>query len=210
MDKLTTLDPTAATGRVILAHLGNGASMAAVRAGKPIDTTMSFTPTAGLVMGTRPGDIDPGLLVYLMKNQNLSPEQMDDFLSTRCGLLGISQTSPDMRDLLAARPTDPRAADAVDLFCYQAKKHLCALASTLAGLDTLIFAGGIGEHAPEVRAAICNGLDFLGLKLDPSKNTQAGDIISDNQSRVTIRIIPTDEEIVIARIVRSILQRPNV
>ncbi len=210
MDKLTTLDPTAATGRVILAHLGNGASMAAVRAGKPIDTTMSFTPTAGLVMGTRPGDIDPGLLVYLMKNQNLSPEQMDDFLSTRCGLLGISQTSPDMRDLLAARPTDPRAADAVALFCYQAKKHLCALASTLTGLDTLIFAGGIGEHAPEVRAAICNGLDFLGLKLDPSKNTQAGDIISDNQSRVTIRIIPTDEEIVIARIVRSILQRPNV
>jgi acetate kinase len=210
MDRLTTLDPNAAAGRVILAHLGNGASMAAVRAGKPIDTTMSFTPTAGLVMGTRPGDIDPGLLVYLMKEQKISPEEMDVFLSNRCGLLGISQTSADMRDLLAARATDPRAADAVDLFCYQAKKHLCALASTLGGLDTIIFAGGIGEHAPEVRAAICDGLNFLGLTLDESRNTRGGDIISTDQSRVTIRIIPTDEEIVIARIVRSILQRPRV
>jgi acetate kinase len=206
MDRLTTLAPEAADGRVILAHLGNGASMAAVRAGKPIDTTMSFTPTAGLVMGTRPGDLDPGLLVYLIKEQNLSAGEMDDFISHRCGLLGISQTSPDMRDLLAARATDPRAADAVNLFCYQAKKHLCALASTLNGLDTLIFAGGIGEHAPEVRAAICDGLDFLDLKLDPSKNARGADIISDNQSRITIRIIPTDEEIVIARIVRSILR----
>ena len=207
MDRLTTLDPqAAASGRVILAHLGNGASMAAVRAGKPIDTTMSFTPTAGLVMGTRPGDIDPGLLVYLMKEQKLSPEQMDDFISNHCGLLGISQTSPDMRDLLAARATDPRAADAVALFCYQAKKHLSALASTLGGVDTLIFAGGIGEHAPEVRAAICDGLDFLDLKLDPSKNGRGADVISDNQSRVTVRIIPTDEEIVIARIIRSLLR----
>jgi acetate kinase len=210
MDRLTTLDPNAATGRIILAHLGNGASMAAVRAGKPIDTTMSFTPTAGLVMGTRPGDMDPGLLVYLMKEQKLSADEMDDFISNHCGLLAVSETSADMRDLLAARAADPRAADAVSLFCYQAKKHLCALTSTLSGLDTLIFAGGIGEHAPEVRSAICDGLDFLGLKLDESKNARGADIISDNQSRVTVRIIPTDEEIVIARIVRSILQRPPV
>jgi acetate kinase len=208
MDRLTTLDPQAAAGRVILAHLGNGASMSAVLGRKPIDTTMSFTPIAGLVMGTRPGDLDPGLLVYLMKEQKLSAEEMDDFISSRCGLLAISETSADMRDLLASRATDPRAADAVNLFCYQAKKHLCALASTLGGLDTLVFAGGIGEHAPEVRAAICQGLDFLGLQLDTSENARASDIISTNQSRVSVRIIPTDEEIVIVRIVRSILQRP--
>jgi acetate kinase len=207
MSQLAALaGPQAANGRVILAHLGSGASMAAVRGGKPIDTTMAFTPTSGLVMATRPGDIDPGLLVYLMKDQNLSNEQMDKFISRECGLLGVSETSSDMRDLLAARPTDPRAADAVDLFCYQAKKHLCALTATLGGLDTLVFSGGIGEHAPEVRAGICEGLQFLGLQLDASRNARGCDVISADQSRVTIRIIPTDEEIVIARIVRSILQ----
>jgi acetate kinase len=207
MSQLSTLaGPEIANGRIILAHLGSGASMAAVRGGKPIDTTMAFTPTSGLVMGTRPGDIDPGLLVYLAKDQNLSNEQMDKFISRECGLLGVSETSSDMRDLLAARPTDPRAADAVDLFCYQAKKHLCALAATLGGLDTLVFSGGIGEHAPEVRAGICEGLDFLGLQLDPSRNARGCPVISADQSRVAIRIIPTDEEVVIARIVRSILQ----
>jgi acetate kinase len=168
---------------------------------------MAFTPTAGLVMGTRPGDLDPGLLVYLMKEEQLSAEEMEDFISSRCGLLGISQTSADMRDLIAARDKDPRAADAVNLFCYQAKKHLCALASTLGGVDTIVFAGGIGEHAPEVRVAICEGLDFLGLKLDAAKNARGEDIISTNQSRVNIRIIPTDEEIVIVRIVLSILRK---
>ncbi len=197
--------PKAADGRIILAHLGAGASMAAVRDAKPIDTTMSFTPIAGLVMATRPGDLDPGLLVYLMRQEKMSPDDMDDFISRRCGLLAVSQTSADMRDLLAARATDPRAAEAVDLFCYQAKKHLCALTATLAGLDTLVFAGGIGEHAPEVRAGICEGLDFLGLKLDQSKNASGYDIISASDSHVTVRIIPTDEEIVIARLVRSLL-----
>jgi acetate kinase len=207
MSQLATLaGPEIANGRVILAHLGSGASMAAVRAGKPIDTTMAFTPTSGLVMATRPGDLDPGLLVYLEKDQNLSNLEMDKFISQQCGLLGVSETSSDMRDLLAARPTDPRAAEAVDLFCYQAKKHLCALTATLGGLDTLVFSGGIGEHAPEVRAGICQGLDFLGLHLDPSRNARGEPIISSPQSRIAIRIIPTDEEIVIARIVRSILQ----
>jgi len=210
MSQLATLaGPEAANGRVILAHLGSGASMAAVRGGKPIDTTMAFTPTSGLVMATRPGDIDPGLLVYLMKDQNLSNEQMDKFISRECGLLGVSETSSDMRDLLAARATDPRADDAVDLFCYQAKKLLCALTATLGGLDTLVFSGGIGEHAPEVRAGICEGLDFLGLQLDASRNARGEPIISAAQSRIVIRIIPTDEEIVIARIVRSILQHPG-
>ncbi|MGD0464694.1 MAG: acetate/propionate family kinase [Tepidisphaeraceae bacterium] len=208
MSQLTTLaGPEVANGRIILAHLGSGASMAAVRGGKPIDTTMAFTPTSGLVMGTRPGDLDPGLLVYLMTEQKLSTEAMDKFISRQCGLLGVSETSSDMRDLLAARAADPRAAEAVELFCYQAKKHLCALTATLGGLDTIVFAGGIGEHAPEVRAGICEGLDFLGLKLDATRNARGCDVISADESRITIRIIPTDEEIVIVRIVRSILQQ---
>lgn len=204
MSRLAALaGPQAANGRVILAHLGSGASMAAVRGGKPIDTTMAFTPTSGLIMGTRPGDLDPGLLVYMMKDQNLSCEDMDRFISRECGLLGVSETTYDMRDLIAARATDPRAADAVDLFCYQAKKHLCALTGTLGGVDTVVFAGGIGEHSPEVRAGICEGLEFLGLRLDVSRNARGGDIISGDDSRVSVRVIPTDEEMVIAGIVRA-------
>ncbi len=198
-----------ANGRVILAHLGSGASMAAVHNGKPIDTTMAFTPTSGLVMGTRPGDLDPGLLVYLMKDQKLSTDDMDKFISQQCGLIGVSETSFDMRDLLAAHGTDTRAAEAVQLFCYQAKKHLCTLISTLGGLDTIVFAGGIGERAPEIRADICDGLDFLGLKLDSSKNKRGCDVISHDQSRVEVRVIATDEEIVIARIACSILKCPG-
>jgi acetate kinase len=207
MDRLATVaGRETASGRVILAHLGAGASMAAVRDGKPVDTTMSFTPIAGLVMATRPGDLDPGLLVYLMRQQKMSADDLDKFLSSECGLLGISQTSGDMRDLLKARATDPRAAEAVDSFCYAAKKYLAAFTAALGGLDTLIFAGGIGEHAPEVRAAICDGLDFLGLNVDPSKNVQDQAIISTDQSRVTIRVIATDEQLVIARIVQSIVR----
>ena len=208
MSQLAALaGPEVANGRVILAHLGSGASLAAVHRGKPIDTTMAFTPTAGLVMGTRPGDLDPGLLVYLMKDLKLTADEMDKFISQKCGLLGVSETCSDMRDLLAARAADSRAADAVELFCYQAKKHLCALVGSLGGLDTLVFAGGIGEHAPEVRATICEGLDFLGLKLDASRNVKICEVISADQSRVVVRVIPTDEEMVIVRIVRSILQR---
>jgi acetate kinase len=206
MSQLTAVaGAEAAGGRVILAHLGSGASMAAVRAGKSIDTTMAFTPTAGLVMGTRPGDIDPGLLVYLMKEENLSYADMDKFISRDCGLAGVSATSSDMRDLLAARAKDARAGDAVDLFCYQARKHLCALASTLGGLDMVVFAGGIGEHAPEVRQGICAGLEFLGVKLDADRNERGEDVISAAEGRVAVRVIATDEEIVIARIVRSLV-----
>jgi acetate kinase len=198
--------PDAANGKIILAHLGSGASMAAVRAGKPIDTTMSFTPTSGLVMATRPGDLDPGLLIYLMRSEKMSPDQMDKFISTQCGLQGISQTSSDMRDLISRRKTDPRAADAVDLFCYQAKKFLGAFYSILGGLDTLIFSGGIGEHSPEIRAAICEDLDCLDISLDANRNESAQDIISTDQSKVTVRAIPTDEELIIAETVFSVLQ----
>jgi acetate kinase len=190
-----------ANGKIIFAHLGSGASMAAVRGGKAIDTTMGFTPTSGLVMGTRPGDLDPGLLVYMMRVQRMPPDEMDAFLSRRCGLLGVSETSSDMRDLLAGRAKDNRAAEAVDLFCYQARKFIGALAAALGGLDTLVFSGGIGEHAPAVRAEICRELGFLNLRFDDAANQSNSEIISRPESGVLVRVIPTDEEIVIARAV---------
>jgi acetate kinase len=195
-----------AQGRVVLAHLGAGASLAAVHEGKPIDTTMSFTPIAGLVMATRPGDLDPGLITYLMRQQHLSAEAMEEFLAGKCGLIGISQTSGDMRDLIARSPTDQRAADAVDIFCYTARKQIAAMVGALGGVDTLVFAGGIGEHAAAVRARICAGLEFLGITLDPAANDGNRDLLSPTGSRVTVRRIETDEEIVIAQAVRGILK----
>ncbi len=197
--------PAVARGRILLAHLGSGASMAAVSEGKPVDTTMGFTPTAGLVMGTRPGDLDPGLLVYMMRVQRMAPDQMDEFISRRCGLLGVSETTADMGDLLARRATDERAAEAVEIFCYQARKFAGALTAAMGGLDTFIFSGGIGEHAPAVRTEICRGLEHLGLQLDPARNAANAAIISTDQSEVTVRVIPTDEELIIARAVCDFL-----
>lgn len=205
MEELARIDAKAAGGRVILAHLGSGASMAAVRAGKPIDTSMAFTPTAGLVMGTRPGDLDPGLLAYLLRLEKWSADDMDDFINRKCGLIGVSQTSNDMRDLLERRSTDHRAAEAVDLFCYQAQKWIGALSSALNGVDTLVFSGGIGEHSAQVRAQICTGLEFLGLQIDHARNTQSEDLISTDDSPGTIRVIATNEEIVIAKTVCALL-----
>jgi acetate kinase len=196
----------AANGRVILAHLGSGASMVAMRDGKPMDTTMAFTPTAGLVMGTRPGDIDPGLLIYLMRVEKLSPAEMDDFVSNRCGVVGVSDTSADTRDLIARREKgDGRAAEAVDLFCYQAKKFIGAYAAVLGGLDTLVFSAGVGEHSAELRQEICTGLEFLGVRIDRERNVANAPIVSADDSCVTVRVIPTDEEAVIVRSVRSIM-----
>jgi acetate kinase len=194
-----------ANGKVVLAHLGSGASMAAVRDGNAIDTTMAFTPTAGLVMGTRPGDIDPGLLLYMMKEEKLTCEEMESFIAHRCGLLGVSESSSDMRDLLRSSVVDTRAAEAVALFCYQAKKHLGALSVALGGLDTIVFAGGIGENVPEIRARICDGLEYLGVSLDQERNTKGEGVISADKSCVEIRIIPTDEEFVIAQVVHDFL-----
>jgi acetate kinase len=191
----------AADGRIILAHLGNGASMAAVHRGQPIDTSMAFTPTAGLVMGTRPGDIDPGLLLYLMRTEGLDAQQMDEFINKQCGLIGVSETSSDMRDLIGRRPTDLRAAEAVELFCYQARKWIGAFAAAMNGLDTLVFSGGIGTHSPEVRAEICTGLAFLGLQIDAARNADSADLISADTSRVCVRVIATNEELIIARTV---------
>ena len=189
----------ATRGRVILAHLGNGASMAAVRGGRSIDTSMAFTPAAGLVMGTRSGDLDPGLVAYLARADGFSAEQFDHMVNAESGLLGLSGTSADVRDLLARAKSDPRAAEALDVFCYQAKKWLGALAAVLGGLDTVVFSGGIGEHAGPVRAGICAGLDHLGLELDPERNDSNAATISTVRSRVSVRVIATDEELMIAR-----------
>jgi acetate kinase len=197
--------PAAASGRVILAHLGAGASMAAVHKRRPIDTTMAFTPTAGLVMATRPGDLDPGLLIYLMRQRHMSPAEADDFISRRCGLAGLSETTSDMQDLLERRDSDPRAADAVAVFCYQAKKWIGAYAAALGGLETLVFAGGIGERAPVVRAEICSGLEFLGIRLDAARNRAGAAVISMDDARVSVRLMHTDEEQMIARGVREVL-----
>lgn len=197
----------AVNGRVILAHLGSGASMAAVHFGKPADTTMSFTPTSGLVMGTRPGDIDAGLLIYLMRDRKLSIKKLEHFVSHECGLLGVSGRSADLRDLQGLQKTDTAAADAINFFCYTAMKHLAALTATLGGLDTLVFAGGIGEHSAEVRSAICANLAYLGVRLDPGRNKDGNAIISAVDSPVCVRVMHTDEELVIVRIVRSFLDR---
>ncbi len=205
MEELRRLDKQIAQGRLILAHLGSGASMAAVRDGKPIDTTMAFTPTAGLVMGTRTGDLDPGVLLYLAQTDGLSPDQISKMVNAESGLIGVSETSSDMRDLLERAPTDPRAADAVALFCYSAKKTLGAYAAALGGLDCIVFAGGIGENSAAVRAAICEGLGFLGIEIDATRNTDHAPIISTDASRVAVRIIKTDEESQIAHLVQGVL-----
>ena len=196
----------AARGRIVLAHLGSGASMAAVRGGKCIDTTMGLTPAGGLVMGSRTGDIDPGVLVYLARTEKLSADQLEDLVTRRSGMLGISETSADMHDLLERQATDARAAEAVEMFCYQARKWVGSLAAALGGIDALIFSGGIGEHAPEVRARICEGLGFLGVQLDAPANAANAPVISAADATVHVRVIPTDEESMIARTVFRITE----
>jgi len=206
MEELARLgDPAATKGRVILAHLGNGASLAAVRDGKSIDTSMGFTPTAGLVMSTRSGDLDPGLAPYLARTEQITAKQFYEMVNQQSGLLGVSEISSDMRDLLAQEAGDVRAAEAVALFCYQAKKWMGAFAAALGGLDTLVFAGGIGENVPIVRSRICDGLGFLGIELEEKRNAVDAGVISTDGSRVTVRVIHTDEEWMIAKTVCRIL-----
>jgi acetate kinase len=206
MEELARLtSPQEATGRVILAHLGNGASMAAVRERKCVDTTMAFTPTAGLVMGTRSGDLDPGVLVHLVRSEQLGADALDALVNRRSGLLGLSETSADVRDLLDRRATDSRARDALAVFCYQARKWIGAMAAALGGVDSLVFAGGIGENSAEIRAEICQTLDFLGIRLDAERNTRGAGLISADGARCAVRVIHTDEESMIARDVKRVL-----
>jgi acetate kinase len=187
------------SGRVIVAHLGNGASMVALADGEPRDTTMSFTPCGGLVMGTRPGDLDPGVVVYLARTRGLDASALEDLLNRRSGLLALSETTSDMQTLLAARASDPRAELAVTVFCYSARKWVGALAAVLGGLDALVFTGGIGEHAAPVREEICRGLGHLGIELDPARNARSDAIVTVDGSRCIVRVIATDEERVVAR-----------
>jgi acetate kinase len=198
-------DPAATTGRVVLCHLGSGASLAAVRDGKPVDTSMSFTPAAGIPMSTRSGDLDPGLVLYLARTTKMSSEQFNDMVNFQSGLLGVSETSSDMRDLLDREARDVRAAEAIALFCYQVKKWIGAFSAALGGLDTLVFAGGIGENAAVVRTRICDGLGFLGVELEERRNAANEDVISSRASRVAVRVIRTDEELMIAKTVYSLL-----
>jgi acetate kinase len=202
-----TAGTQAAHGRVILAHLGNGASLAAVRDGQSIDTTMGFTPAAGLPMGTRPGDLDPGLAAYLMRTGELTASQFNGLINRECGLLGISEISSDMRDLIAKQSSDIRAAEAVEFFCYQTRKWIGGFAAALGGLDTLVFAGGIGENAAEVRSRVCGGLEFLGVELDEAANACNRPVISASPSSVAVRVIPTDEELMLAREARRCLAK---
>jgi acetate kinase len=191
--------PAAARGRVVMAHLGAGASLCAAKDGRSIDTTMGFTPTSGIPMATRSGDLDPGVIVHLLRTETMSVDALEELLNKRSGLLGVSDTSPDMRDLLAREATDARAADAVALFCYQAKKAIGALAAALGGIDTLVFSGGIGEHAAAIRARIGDGLEHLGVRLDPARNAAGAPLLSADGAPCAVRLIPTNEELIIAR-----------
>ncbi len=188
-----------AQGKVIIAHLGNGASMAALRNGKSLETTMGFTPAGGLVMSSRSGDLDPGVLAYLIREGKVAPDKINEFVFQQCGLKGVSGLSSDLRDLLEAREKNPAAAEAFDLFCYQGRKTLGSLVAVLDGVETLIFTGGIGENASLPRAAICEGLRHLGLEIDSARNDESAEIISSSTSRVTVRVMKTNEELIIAR-----------
>ncbi|WP_292401630.1 MULTISPECIES: acetate/propionate family kinase [unclassified Methylophaga] len=185
--------------RIILAHLGNGASMTAVTNGQSIDTTMAMTPAAGLVMGTRSGDLDPGLFGVLNRSESMNAEQFETMINQQSGLLGISTTTSDMQQLLEKRSTDPNAEDAINVFCYQARKQIGAYAAALGGLDTLVFSGGIGENVAEIRTQICQQLAFIGIELNNELNQQNALCISTSQSKVTVWIIPTNEELMIAQ-----------
>jgi acetate kinase len=200
MEELARLDGAqAAQGRVVLAHLGHSASLAAVRQGRSIDTSMGFTPSSGIPMGTRAGDLDPGIAHYLEHAEHMRRDEFDAMVHHASGLLGMSETSGDMRTLLAHEADDPRAAEAIAVFCYQARKCVGAYAAALGGIDTLVFAGGIGENAAPVRARICEGLGFLGIEIDAARNAAHAPVVSGAASRVRVRVMRTDEEQMIAR-----------
>jgi len=198
---------TTAEGRVIFAHLGSGASLTATLHGRPVDTTMGFTPTSGVMMSTRTGDIDPGLAWYLERSEGLSAEQFNHMANFESGLLGVSEDSGDMYTLIQNRSGNVKATEAVDLFCYQVKKAIGALTTTLGGLDTLVFSGGIGEPSDIIRAQVLSGLEFLGIQIDQAKNLDQQEKISTNDSKVAVYVIPTNENLVIAREVKQLLEK---
>ena len=189
----------AARGRVILAHLGNGVSLAAVHDGQCVDTSMGFSPASGVPMATRSGDLDPGLMSYLAQTEHMTAAQFQQMVNHESGLFGVSETSGDVRDLLSREADDVRAAEAIALFCYQIRKCVGAFTAALGGLDTLIFAGGIGENAPVIRTRVCDDLGFLGIQLDVGRNANNEAVVSSHASRVCVRVMPTDEELMIVK-----------
>ena len=205
MQELYRIAGPAARGKVVLAHLGSGSSLAAVDGGRCVDTSMGFTPIGGVVMSTRSGDLDPGVLTYIARAEGLTPDQLEDVASHRSGLRGISGASGDMRTLLAAGIADEASRLAVSMYCYEIKKRIGSYAAALGGIETLVFAGGIGEHAPPVRAQICHGLECLGVDLDQDRNATNASVISTAASRVAVRVIPTDEEVIIAQAAHRLL-----
>lgn len=207
LEELTRINPAAARGSVIIAHLGSGASLAAIKDGSCVDTTMGFTPTGGVVMGTRTGDLDPGVAWYLLQKERMTAEQFNHLINHESGLLGVSATSSDMQELLSKESSDERAAEAVGLFCYQIKKSIGAFSAVLGGLDAVVFTGGIGERSPVIRSRICTGLDYLGIDLDPKANGQNAIVLAAEGSRTAVYAIPTDEEWMIARAVDQLLKQ---
>lgn len=194
--------------RLIAAHLGNGSSIAAIHEGRSLDTTMGFTPTGGLVMGTRSGDLDPGVTVYLLNSHGLDAIGLSVLVNREAGLLGLSGLSSDMRDVVSAASTNNRAALAIDVYSYVARKHLAAMAAALNGVDTLVFTGGIGQHSAEIRRRICSGLSFLGIRLDESRNAAGQEVIS-SEGHVSVMVMQTDEDGMIARHTARILDRKD-
>ena len=209
LDLNRQLGAQAVKKRIILAHLGHGASMAAVKNGKSIETTMGFSPAGGLVMSTRTGDLDPGVILFLLQQNKMTPLAIKEMVNRQSGLLGVSGSTDDMRELLKQEEVEDRARQAVELFCYQARKHIGALSVVLGGLDTLVFTGGIGEHSSEIRSRICAGLEFLGIRVDEKKNSKNSSVISQKKEQVEIRIIKTNEELMIARHTMKILKKLN-
>jgi acetate kinase len=197
----------AARGRLILAHLGNGASLAALEDGRCFDTSMGLTPTGGLVMSSRAGDLDPGVITFLLRSGASTFSELDALLTQQSGLRAVSGTTSDMRTLLAGSATDPRARLAVEIFCYQARKWIGAFAAALSGVDTVVFTGGIGERAAEIRQRICEPLSFLGIELDAARNAGHAAIISTDTARVVVRVIATDEAMMMAREAHMLLNQ---
>jgi acetate kinase len=195
-----------ADGRVILVHLGNGASLAAVRQGISLDTTMGMTPAGGIMMGARPGDLDPGVMLRLIEAEGLDAPGLRRLVNHESGLRGVSGISSDMQELLTRRATDPAADEAVTLFCYLARKALGAMLAAIGGVDFVVFSGGIGTHAPAVRAEICDGLAFAGIAIDAAANETGAAVISPSGAPVEVRVMATNEEVVIARHTETVVR----
>jgi len=203
--QLEQINPQAVAGRMLIAHPGNGASITAARDGRSVDSSMGFSPTGGMMMGTRSGDLDPTVITYLARARAMTTDALEQLVNEESGLLGVSSASEDMRDLLDRATSNREAADAIELYCYVAWKHFGALAAVLGGVDTIVFTGGIGEHAAPIREKICSGLEYLGVQLDHKSNAAHEAVVSADSSRVVVRVIATDEDLVIAKHLASVL-----